>query len=264
MNGEEMQDLKVTLIQANLYWEEKENNFEMFNRGIDSIGDKSDLLILPEMFSTGFSMCPDRLFHTMDGKAVNWMKEKARLIDTDITGSLIIKEEEKYYNRLIWVKPDGSLFYYDKKHLFRYAGEDEVYTAGSSAITVELKGWKIKPFICYDLRFPLWTRNLDKEYDLAIFVANWPERRSEHWKALLKARAIENQCYVIGVNRVGVDGNKISHSGDSSIIDPTGTVVESVSDDATIIHSKLSMEHLTSYREQFPAWMDGDVDLVKK
>jgi predicted amidohydrolase len=203
------------------------------------------------------------LAQDMDGSAVQWIQKKSRDINTDIVGSIIINDEGKFYNRLIWAKPEGDLLIYDKKHLFRMAGEEKIYSAGSKNITVELNGWKIRPFICYDLRFPAWTRNIANQFDAAIFIANWPEKRSNHWKLLLQARAVENQCYVIGVNRVGTDGNGLAYSGDSSIIDPWGTVIFQKSSQSCIYTGELSYEILQKSREDFPVWMDADHDIIR-
>ncbi|MGD9189458.1 MAG: amidohydrolase [Desulfobacteraceae bacterium] len=257
-----MQDLKVTLIQADLDWEKIEANLEMFDASIDAIAEPCDLIVLPEMFSTGFSMSAETLAEPMSGKAVTWMQAKAQASKTVITGSLIIGQSDKFYNRLVWARPDGSLATYDKKHLFRYADEDSVYTAGGERITMDLKGWRVRPFICYDLRFPIWCRNLDLAYDLALFVANWPARRSAHWRKLLVARAIENQSYVIGVNRVGIDGNGHAYDGASAIINPLGEAVFEGTDKAITQTATLSYRQLADYRKAFPAWKDADSDLV--
>ncbi len=253
-----MRDLKITLIQTSLFWENIESNISLFDEKIDGIRDETDLIVLPEMFTTGFSMNAEKLAEDMGGKAVKWLKEKSRSRQTDITGSMIIRENGKYFNRLLWAKPDETLSYYDKRHLFRMTGEEKVYSEGDINITVELKGWKIRPFICYDLRFPCWTRNHNNSYDVAVFVANWPEKRSYHWKTLLLARAIENQCYVIGVNRVGKDGNGYYHSGDSSVIDPAGNIIFRKQDEESIYTASLSYPVLQEYRKSFPAWMDAD------
>ena len=253
-----MQDLKVTLIQTSLFWENIESNLCLFDEKIDSIRDETDLIVLPEMFTTGFSMNAEKLSQEMDGKAAVWLREKSRSRQTDITGSMIISENGKYFNRLLWAKPDGTLFHYDKRHLFRMTGEEKVYSAGDRNITVELKGWRIRPFICYDLRFPCWTRNINNSYDVAIFIANWPEKRTSHWKTLLPARAIENQCYVIGLNRVGDDGNGYYHSGDSSVIDPAGIIIFRKQDEESVFTASLSYTALQEYRKSFPAWMDAD------
>jgi omega-amidase len=253
-----MPDLKVALIQANIVWEDHEANLRRFQERIEQVPTGVHLIVLPEMFSTGFSMAPGPIAQRMDGPAVSWMKDRSQETQADIVGSLIIEENGRFYNRLIWVKPDGTLYRYDKKHLFRYAGEDKVYTPGGGHLLVRCHGWKIRPFICYDLRFPIWTRNIDNAYDAAIFVANWPDRRALHWKTLLKARAIENQCYVAGVNRVGVDGNDHRYSGDTCIIDPMGRLVAGMSNEETIVTAIFSTATLNGYRENFPAWMDAD------
>lgn len=257
-----MQDLKVALIQANPVWEDIEANLILFQKKIDQIDDSVHLIVLPEMFTTGFSMHPGPLAQTMDGPAVAWMKARSRETWAHITGSMIIEEKGCYYNRLIWAQPDGGLVWYDKRHLFRYAGEQTVYTPGRRHLLVECHGWRIRPFVCYDLRFPIWTRNLDLIYDAAVFVANWPQQRATHWKALLTARAIENQCYLAGVNRVGADGNGYEHSGDSRIIDPRGDMVTGLSNGEGIISGVFSADVLQDYRRQFPAWMDADKELI--
>jgi len=256
-----MPDLTITLIQTDLAWEAVQANLDHLDTKVDAIGQKTDLIILPEMLSTGFSMQADTMAEEMNGTAVTWMREKAAAAQTAVTGSVMIRNAGKFFNRLIWARPDGTMETYDKKHLFRYAGEDNVYTPGSRRLTVELNGWKIRPFICYDLRFPIWTRNLNNAYDLAIFVANWPERRAAHWRALLRARAIENQAYVAAVNRVGRDGNSIAYSGDSAVIDPLGQVLFEETNDSCTATVHLSKKMLTDYRKQFPAWKDADVDM---
>jgi predicted amidohydrolase len=257
-----MPDLTVTLIQTELVWEEIQANLKRFQAEIDAMASPTDLVILPEMLSTGFSMGAEALAEEMDGAAVTWMRNTAVEKNTVITGSVMIKDKGRFFNRLIWARPDGTMETYDKKHLFRYAGEEKVYTPGQRRITVELNGWKIRPFICYDLRFPIWTRNLDNAYDLAIFVANWPTRRAHHWRALLPARAIENQAYVAAVNRVGKDGNGIAYRGDSAVIDPLGRVLFEKADDACAATLTLSRNVLADYRRQFPAWMDADIDMA--
>lgn len=253
-----MQDLTVTLLQCELAWENPAANLSFFEESFEQSIQQTDLVVLPEMFTTGFSMNARELAQDMDGTAVTWIRETSARHQVDITGSMIIRDGQRYYNRLIWAKPDGTLQTYDKRHLFRMSGEHEVYSAGNQPILVELKGWNIRPFVCYDLRFPAWTRNVKKQYDLAIFVANWPAPRSMHWKTLLRARAIENQCYVIGVNRVGTDGNGLPYDGNSSIIDPMGTVLYQQKDTPAIHTEKLTFDTLTSYRKSFPAWMDAD------
>ncbi len=257
-----MRDLKITLIQTELVWEDIESNLAGFDAKIDAIEDDTHLIVLPEMFTTGFSMNAADLAQDMNGSSIAWVQEKSRQKNVDIVGSVIVKADGKFFNRLLWAKPDGKIFTYDKRHLFRMAGEEKVYSAGHENITVDLLGWKIRPFICYDLRFPVWTRNIAIQYDTAIFIANWPERRSWHWKLLLQARAIENQCYVIGVNRVGTDGNDHSYSGDSSIFDPWGNILFQKRNQACTHTAELSYDVLQKSRESFPVWMDADNDLI--
>jgi omega-amidase len=253
-----MQDLKVTLIQGELVWEDIDSNLSEFDNRITAVKEDTHLIILPEMFSTGFSMNAAALAEDMDGSAVRWIQKKSRDIHADIVGSIIVNDNGKFYNRLVWAKPQGALLTYDKRHLFRMAGEEKIYSAGSKNITVELNGWKIRPFICYDLRFPAWTRNMKNQYDAAVFIANWPEKRAEHWKTLLQARAIENQCFVVGVNRVGTDGNGLVYSGDSSIIDPWGAVIFQKSSHPCTVTAQLSYDLLKRSRKNFPVWMDAD------
>jgi omega-amidase len=253
-----MPDLKITLIQSHLTWEDIDANIDRFDRRIDAVGEATDLIVLPEMFTTGFSLNADKFYQEMDGPAVTWLAEKSKGKGVDITGSMIIREEGRFYNRLLWAQPDGGMLSYDKKHLFRYAGEDAVYASGENRITIELNGWHIRPFICYDLRFPVWVRNVGNRYDVAIFVANWPEARALHWSSLLQSRAIENQCYVVGVNRIGTDGKGLPHSGDSTVIDPKGGILFHRRNQACSHTVTLSHSDLTAYRETFPAWKDAD------
>lgn len=258
-----MQDLNVTLIQTDPVWEDIGANLNAFDNLINSVSEKTDLFVFPEMFTTGFSIKPVPIAEEMTGSAVTWMKEKAAQTNVDMVGSLVIKDAGRYFNRLVWAKPDGNLFTYDKRHLFRMAGEDKEYTSGDRTLTVELNGWRIRPFICYDLRFPAWTRNIDNEYDVAIFVANWPEPRSAPWKTLLKARAIENLCYVVGVNRVGVDGNGLSFSGDSMAVSPLGESLIHMRRAAGAETVRLSYDAMASFRRDFPTWMDADRDMIR-
>jgi omega-amidase len=259
-----MENLKITIIQQDIYWEDKEKNLAMFEKKIDGIKKgETDLIILPEMFLTGFSMNAQNLYEDMNGKTVEWLVKKSAEKKADITGSLIIKESGKFFNRLIWAKPDGSIFKYDKKHLFQMADEHKTFTKGEWRIIVESNGWKIMPFICYDLRFPFWCRNLSNEYDIAVFIASWPKARSSHWRILLAARAVENQCYVIGVNRVGKDGNDREYDGSSLIIDPLGKTLFDAKDKKSVHYQELFYEILEKYRKNFPAWMDADFDMAE-
>lgn len=256
-----MSDLRVALIQKNLEWEQIEANLAGFDASIDGVEGDVDLIILPEMFSTGFSMNPTGLAESIEGKAVTWLRQKARDNGAVLTGSLMIEEQGRYFNRLVWATPDGDMATYDKRHLFRYAGEEKIYTAGGKIITLVCKGWRIRPFICYDLRFPIWTRNLNLDYDLAVFVANWPAKRSAHWRSLLIARAIENQSYVIGVNRVGTDGNGLDYDGCSMVVAPTGEIITEAVKEEAVLTATLQSDRLDGYRQAFPAWKDADTDL---
>jgi predicted amidohydrolase len=257
-----MSSLSVSLIQSSLFWEDKNQNLAMLEEKIMGISVKTNLVILPEMFSTGFSMKPLDLAETMDGETIGWMKRIASTKKIILTGSLIIKDNGHYFNRLIWMLPNGTLGFYDKRHLFAYAGEDQHYTAGAKRLITSVNGWKINLQICYDLRFPVWARqqtNHDSpEFDLLIYVANWPEKRSHAWKTLLTARAIENQSYVIGVNRVGKDGNQIHHSGDSMLIDPLGNILFTKSQEEIVHSFELLKDTLNETRNQFPFWKDAD------
>src|SRR5882757_6480218 len=225
-----MSALSFTTIQTDLFWEDKAANLQMLEEKISSINTKTEVVILPEMFSTGFSMRPEILAETMEGETIAWMKRISAENGIILTGSVMIQEEDNYFNRLVWMLPNGQYGYYDKHHLFAFGNEDEHYSAGNKRLIASVKGWRINLLVCYDLRFPVWARQQmkednDHEYDVLIYVANWPQRRSHAWKTLLCARAIENQCYVIGTNRVGTDGNNIYHSGNSMVIDPLGEVL---------------------------------------
>lgn len=215
-----MDTFKITLVQTDLFWENREKNFQKISAAVRDI-DHTDLILLPEMFSSGFSMSPEKNYEVEPGIGLQWMQDLSAIKNCAVCGSIIVREGDKYYNRLYFVSENGNFETYDKKHLFTLAGEEKVYTAGQKKLITEYRGWKILPFVCYDLRFPVWCRNTE-EADLMLFVANWPERRAEAWKTLLKARAIENMCYVAGVNRVGKDGNGIDHSGDSALYDELG------------------------------------------
>ena len=266
-----MAPLTVTIVQTNLHWENKDANLKMLAQKIDGIKEKTEVVILPEMFSTGFSMKAGLLSEKMDGETIQWMKKMATLKKIILTGSIIAEDDGNYFNRLIWMLPDGEYGYYDKRHLFAFANEDKHYKAGNKKLIASVKGWKVNLQICYDLRFPVWTRqppipadsykNAEAPgvgYDVTIFVANWPEKRITAWKTLLQARAIENQCYVIGVNRVGEDGNKIHYTGDSMIIDPMGEILYQKTNAEDIFTFTLSKEKLHEVREKFPFWRDAD------
>jgi omega-amidase len=253
-----MENLKITVFQGHLFWENTDKNLQNIGLRLSGMRTKTDIIILPEMFSTGFTMNAEKLAEPMDGKTMQWMQQTAEKYHCVVTGSIIIKDNEHYYNRLIWMRSNGSYEQYDKKHLFTLGKEPETYTAGNSRLIVELNGWKVCPMICYDLRFPAWLRNNHQAYDLLIVVANWPERRALHWRSLLAARAIENQSYVIGVNRVGHDGNQVYHSGDSTCIDPNGNVVYYKRDEEDLYTFTISAEELIKTRRYMPFLKDAD------
>lgn len=257
-----MSTLTITTIQSNLIWEEKSANLRLLEQKIIGIEEKTEIVVLPEMFSTGFSMKPEMLAETMDGETVEWMKRVSRENSIVLTGSIIIKEDGNYFNRLIWMLPNGQYGRYDKRHLFAFGEEDKHYSPGSKRLIASVKGWKINLLVCYDLRFPVWARQKKSEagaeYDVLIYVANWPERRSHAWKTLLCARAIENQCYVVGVNRVGTDAKNILYSGNSLVIDPLGQVLYHMADEEDVNTITLQKEMLEDVRSKFPFWKDAD------
>ncbi|HWB63673.1 MAG TPA: amidohydrolase [Chitinophagales bacterium] len=258
-----VKNLKVTLIQANLHWEDVDANLIMFGEKIAGLKEATDLIVLPEMFSTGFSMNVAKLAEPMNNsKAIKWMRKMAAGKNAVITGSLMLEDGGAFYNRLIWMLPNGTFEQYDKRHLFSLSNEEKLYTPGNERIMVELKGWRVCPLVCYDLRFPVWSRNEPHGYDLLLYVANWPERRIYAWKQLLVARAIENQSYVIGLNRVGNDGNDIYHSGDSMVVDALGNVLYHKQHDEDVFTTELNYEELEKTRKALPFLKDADSFIV--
>lgn len=258
-----MSSVTFTLIQTALHWEDKAANLQLLEEKIAAITEPTQVVVLPEMFSTGFSMHPETLAEPMNGPTIDWMKKVAASKKIILTGSLIIEEGGHYYNRAVWMQPNGQWGCYNKRHLFAYGGEHEQYTAGQQRFIASVNGWRVALFVCYDLRFPVWCRQQFKaqngfEYDVAIYVANWPQRRSLAWKTLLQARAIENQCYVLGVNRVGVDGNSIYYSGDSMVIDPLGDILYQHTEQEDVFTITLQKEPLQNLRDTFPFWRDAD------
>lgn len=261
-----MSQLKVSIVQTDLIWENPIQSRAHIEKHLSSIKKPTDVVVLPEMFTTGFTMMPKLVaehFDTEKMETLNWMRDWAKKLDAVITGSVSVEEDGKYYNRLLWVKPDGTFSKYDKRHTFTFAGEHEHYTSGNSLLVEEWRGWKICPLICYDLRFPVWSRNrlVDGKplYDLLIYVASWPEVRREPWKKLLLARAIENQCYTVGVNRVGTDGNNVHYTGDSSVINPRGEYIHKLTpskEEAVTV--SISRNELEDFRQKFPVLSDAD------
>lgn len=251
-----MNDLRVTLVQTELIWEDRDANLENLSRLLTDVSGSTDLIILPEMFTTGFTLKGEKLADKMAGVTVSWLKETAVATGAAVAGSVIVCEGKRFYNRLLWAAENGDLYHYDKKHLFRYAGEDRHYSPGTEKTIMKCKGWRIRPFICYDLRFPVWSANVMKSYDLGVYVANWPRPRIHHWDVLLTARAIENQAFVAGVNRIGADGNGLEYCGHSMLVDPQGHVIHTCEDRSETVTVALRWKDLEEYRERFPAWMD--------
>jgi omega-amidase len=249
--------MKISIIQASLHWQNKAKNLQSFAEKLLPLKGETDIIVLPEMFSTGFSMQAETLAETMNGTTFQWMKTQANFLQSVVVGSFICIENNQYFNRLIWVQPDGIYHQYDKRHLFSLAGEDKYFTAGTHRKIIEYKGFRFCPFVCYDLRFPVWSRN-DNAYDVLIYVANWPVPRVHHWDALLQARAIENQAFTIGVNIFGEDGNGLKYSGHSSIYDYAGTLLYKICDREDIASTELSLEALNVYRNRFGFLKDQD------
>lgn len=259
-----MQDLKITLIQSDLHWEDIEANLAMFEEKVWQIGSTTDVIVLPEMFTTGFTMAAPKLAEHMNMRTFKWMKQMADQTGALILGSYIVTVHERYYNRLLWMEPGGQFKTYDKRHLFRMANEHKVFSPGESMLIGTWKGWRICPLICYDLRFPVWSRNRwdaharKLSYDVAVYVANWPTTRIDAWSTLLKARAIENFSYVVGVNRVGLDGNGVEHNGNSSVISPKGEYIYTNEGTESMRTVELSSNSLEAFRDRFPAFQDAD------
>ena len=258
-----MQDLNVTLIQTNLHWENPEANRQMFERLLNKVDNLVDLIVLPEMFNTGFTMNVKQLSETSEGRTLNWMREKAAKYKSVITGSILTEDGGRYFNRMFWVRPDGGYEFYDKHHLFRMVNEHKIMTQGDVEKIVELKGWKIKLQVCYDLRFPVWSRNRYRDgqyaYDILIYVSNWPAIRRNAYIPLLQARAIENQAYLLWVNRIGKDGNGVDHAGDTMGLDAKGqTIKQANSHQEDILTLVLSANELTKYRDAFKVGLDWD------
>jgi len=259
-----MQDLKITLLQSDLHWEDVEANLAMFEEKIWQVGTTTDVIVLPEMFTTGFTMAASKLAEHMNMRTTKWMKQMADQTGALILGSFVCTVHERYFNRLVWMEPGGNHKTYDKRHLFRMSNEHKTYAQGESLLVGTWKGWRICPLICYDLRFPVWSRNRwdaatkRLNYDLMIYVANWPTIRMHAWDTLLRARAIENLSYVVGVNRIGIDGHDIEYSGHSSVISPKGDAIFTNEGDDISRTIELSAHALQSFRDRFPAFIDAD------
>lgn len=253
-----MPDLRVSLVQSMLHWEDAAANRAMFGERLATLKGTTDLILLPEMFTTGFSMRSKELAEYMDGPAVSWMREQAKALDAALYGSVIITEGGKYFNRGLFVEPSGKVTVYSKRHLFRFANENEHYSPGNERVIVEWRGWRLLLQVCFDLRFPVFSRNRS-DYDAILYVANWPEARRFPWSQLLIARALENQCYVAGLNRVGMDGKGIHYSGDSVVIEPRGEAIAQIEPNtegtATVA---LDRNGLEDFRQKFPVGKDAD------
>lgn len=251
-----MNDLRIALIQHEILPNNPQHNLDVFAQEI-KLASGCDLVILPEVFTTGFCAGARNYAEAVGGRAYEWMARQANALGAVVTGSLVVKEGEDYFNRLVWMRPDGSYTHYDKRHLFRMAGEHTRYANGNKRVVVEVKGWRVLPLVCYDLRFPVWSRNRG-DYDLAIYVANWPSARELHWNRLLQARAIENLSYVAGVNRIGVDEKQQHYGGDSSVYGPDGIELLQAKAANGCFIMQLSAQRLQEYRAAFPAHMDAD------
>lgn len=249
--------MKIALIQSTLFWENPQANRNHFEVKINALTEKVDLIVLPEMFSTGFTMNPSAVAETMEGETIEWLQSLAKAKNIAITGSLVIKENDNFYNRLVFVFPSGEIQFYDKHHLFTLAGEDKVYTAGNEKLIVDYKGWKICPLICYDLRFPVFARNVEN-YDVLIYVSNWPKIRIQAWDILLKARSVENMCYTIGVNRVGLDNNNLEYNGHSQVVDFIGNYMLEPQETEDVFIVELNKEILLETRKKFGFLNDKD------
>lgn len=265
-----MQDLNISFIQSELYWNDTDTNLKHFDTHLQQLNSDADIVVLPEMFNTGFLVEPYKMPEQASNKAIAWLQNKASKYNAVFCTSLIVKEGDKYFNRLHWVQPDGMVAYYNKRHLFTYGNEDRYFVAGETALIVEYKNWRIKPLICYDLRFPVWAKNTLIEgvhaYDLLIYIANWPQSRIIAWQALLQARAIENQCYVLGVNRVGEDAKGHVHNGASLLIDPKGQALSAKieQEQESVQNSVVSARVLQDFRQKFPVGKDWDTfDIIQ-
>ncbi|MCU0448355.1 MAG: amidohydrolase [Bernardetiaceae bacterium] len=251
--------LTVSLLQTDLHWEQPAANLAMLEEQIWQIGQPTDVILLPEMFTTGFSMNAPALAEPMNLHTFKWLKQQAQQTGAAVAGSYMVQVNGQYFNRLVWMQPDGQYFHYDKRHLFRLAGEHQTYTAGQAPLVVQWRGWRICPLICYDLRFPVWSRRTAAlDYDLLVYLANWPQPRVHAWSVLLRARAVENQAYCVGVNRTGTDGTGKAYTGDSAIIDFKGEALWHQAGSPTVATRSLDLEALREFRRQFPFEQDAD------
>ena len=252
------ESLQISVLQFDLEWENPAANRAKIDQWLEQTDKNTDVVFLPEMFTTGFTTNISDLAEPMDGETLHWMKTRCNEHQLALCGSMIIRENNHYFNRLVFVEPSGAVHFYNKRHLFTMGGEESHFQQGTGRLVVTYKGWRICPLICYDIRFPVWSRNRN-EYDILVYSANWPQARNEVWNTLLKARAIENQAFVVGANRVGVDGNSISYSGDSQLIDPKGNVVARTENyTENIVFAEFSYAGLVKFRSEFPVLNDAD------
>ena len=254
-----MHPLKISIVQTDIAWENKQENLRMLREKLHALRGTTEIVVLPEMFSTGFTMKSRELVEPVSGITVRILKELAADFQLALCGSFICSERSNYYNRAFFITPEGEEFYYDKRHLFRMGNEAEYFSSGNNKLIISYRGWNICLLVCYDLRFPVWSRNVNNEYDLLIYVASWPQARRLAWDTLLCARALENMCYVCGVNRIGVDGNKLIYNGGSVVFSAKGEVLASVPDGEEGIETvSLSLISLQQLRDKFPVWKDAD------
>jgi omega-amidase len=250
--------MKISIIQPDLAWEDKSRNLKNLGEMISPLYNNTDIVVLPEMFNTGFSMNPEQLSESSEAETFDWMKNIAQKGSFGLCGSYMVKENLQFFNRWVFVAPEKESWYYDKRHLFSMAGENKFFSPGKTRLIFSFRGLRISPYICYDLRFPVWSRNRN-DYDLIIYAANWPESRISVWNTLIKARAIENQCYVAGANRIGTDGKGIKYCGDSMIIDPRGEIIASANpNEESSITGEISLTELSDFRKKFPVLKDAD------
>jgi len=256
--------LKIAIVQGPIVWEDRNANLRYFEKQIEEVGRSADIILLPEMFDSGFTMNVSKASQHTNGPALQWMRTWSQKSEALILGSVIVQDRGQYFNRLLWVEPSGDFYHYNKRHLFRMGDEHKTYSQGSKKLIRTWKGWRICPLICYDLRFPVWSRNRlmpdtgEPEYDLLIYLANWPAPRVTVWNTLLQARALENQAFVAGVNRIGTDGEEISYNGHSQLIDYKGAVVMNSGEEANTHIVEIDKQPLLDFRQKFPAYLDAD------
>lgn len=260
-----MNSIRISIVQIDIVWEDKQENLRMLHEKLKALSGTTEIVVLPEMFSTGFSMNVEALAETTSGETITFLKKWSNDYQLALTGSFIATENQQYFNRGFFLTPQGEEFYYDKRHLFRMGNERAHFSSGKEQLIVPYLGWNICLQICYDLRFPVWSRNINNEYDLLIYVANWPDARRMVWDTLLKARALENQCYVCGVNRVGTDGYHLCYNGGSVVYSAKGELLASTTDGkCEISTSVLSLSDLNKFRDKFPVWKDADIFTINK